>query len=65
MLLKEFNLNGVYLAPFAVYFILAVAVYIPVHRLLDRREIGRWVWHRNLFDFSVFIIILSLIGLIF
>ena len=64
-MLKEIDLNGIYIAPFALYFALAVAVYLPVHRLMDRWEIGRWVWHRHLFDFSVFIIILSLIGLLF
>jgi len=63
-MLKEFNLNGVYLAPFAVYFVIAVLVYLPVYRMMDRWEIGRWVWHRHLFDFSIFIIILSLIGLL-
>jgi hypothetical protein len=40
-------------------------IFIPVRMLFDRYAIQRWVWHRPLFDISVFIIILSLIGLMF
>jgi len=33
--------------------------------LFDRWALQRYIWHRPLFDLSVFVIILSLIGLMF
>jgi hypothetical protein len=64
-MLKEINICGVFVAPFAGYLVLALLVFYPIYRLFDRYAIQRWVWHRPLFDFSIFIIILSLIGLMF
>jgi hypothetical protein len=64
-MLKEINLYGIFIAPFVGYLVAALLIFIPVRILFDRYEIQRWVWHRQLFDISVFIIILSLIGLMF
>jgi hypothetical protein len=64
-MLKEINLEGVYVAPFVGFLFLALLIFIPVRMIFDRYQIQRWVWHRQLFDISVFIIILSLIGLMF
>ena len=64
-MLKEINIEGVYVAPFVGYVFVALLIFIPVRLLFDRYAIQRWVWHRPLFDISVFIIILSLIGLMF
>jgi len=64
-MLKEINLDGVYVAPFVGFLFFALLIFIPVRILFDRYQIQRWVWHRQLFDISVFIIILSLIGLMF
>jgi hypothetical protein len=64
-MLKEIDIFGVFIAPFAGYLFLALLIFIPVRMLFDRYAIQRWVWHRPLFDISVFIIILSLIGLMF
>ena len=63
-MLKEVNISGIYFAPFAIYLVVALAIFLPVRRYLDRKEAERWVWHRPLFDFSVFVILLSLVGLI-
>ena len=64
-MLKEINVDGVFLAPFAGFLLLALLLFLPLRLLFDRWAIHRWVWHRQLFDFSIFIIILSVIGLIF
>ena len=64
-MLKEINLDGVYVAPFVGFLFFALLIFIPIRILFDRYQIQRWVWHRQLFDISVFIIILSLIGLMF
>jgi hypothetical protein len=64
-MLKEINVDGVFIAPFAGYVVLALLLFLPLRQLFDRWAIQRWVWHRQLFDFSIFVIILSVIGLIF
>ena len=62
-MLKEIDLEGIYVAPFTGYLFVALLIFIPLRKLFDRWAIQRWVWHRPLFDISIFIIILSLIGL--
>jgi hypothetical protein len=64
-MLKEINLDGIFIAPFAGYLAVALILFFPLRLLFDRLAIHRWVWHRPLFDISIFVIILSLIGLIF
>ena len=64
-MLKEINIQGVYFSPFVAYLIAAFVVFLPVRALFDRWALQRYVWHRPLFDLSVFVIIVSLIGLMF
>jgi protein AaeX len=64
-MLKEINIDGVFVAPFAGYLLGAFIVFIILRMVFDRYAIQRWVWHRPLFDISIFVIILSLIGLMF
>jgi len=64
-MLKEINICGVYLSPFVGYLVIALILFLPLRMLFDRWAVQRYVWHRPLFDIAVFMIILSLIGLIF
>ncbi len=64
-MLKEINLDGVYVSPFVGYLVAALILFWPLRMLFDRWALHRYVWHRPLFDLSVFVIILSLIGLMF
>jgi protein AaeX len=64
-MLKEINLDGIYLSPFVGYLAAALVIFLPLRMLFDRWALHRYVWHRPLFDLSVFVIILSLIGLMF
>ena len=64
-MLKEINICGVFIAPFAGYLFFALLIFLPLRTLFDRWEIHRHVWHRPLFDLSIFVVILSIIGLIF
>ncbi len=64
-MIKEINIYGVFIAPFAGYLLVALLLFFPLRMLFDRYAIQRWVWHRPLFDVSIFVIILSLIGLMF
>jgi hypothetical protein len=65
LLLKEVDVFGVYIAPFAAYLFWAYVIFVPVKMWFDRIRIQQWVWHRPLFDTAAFVIILSVIGLIF
>ena len=63
-MIKEVNLSGIYVAPFAAYLFWALLIYMPLRIWLDRIEIQKWVWHRQLFEAAILLIVLSLIGLI-
>ena len=65
MYIKEVDICGIFLAPFAAYLFWAYLIFIPVKWWFDRIQIQNWIWHRPLFDTATFIIILSLVGLIF
>ncbi len=62
-MLKEVNLDGIFIAPFAADLFWALVIFYPLRLCFDRWAIERWVWHRSLFDLSVFVIIVSAIGL--
>ena len=64
-MLKEINICGVYVSPFVGYLAAALVIFFPLRMLFDRWAIQRYVWHRALFDMAVYVIILSLVGLIF
>jgi hypothetical protein len=64
-MLKEINLDGIFISPFAGWLAWALLIFWGVRHVFDRYAIQRWVWHRPLFDISIFVIILSVIGLVF
>ena len=64
-MLKEVNIGGIFIAPFAADLFWALVLFYPLRVCFDRWGLERWVWHRSLFDASIFVIILSLIGLMF
>jgi protein AaeX len=64
-MLKEINIFGIFFAPFAGYLLIALLIFFPLRMLFDRWGIHHYVWHRPLFDLSIFVVILSLIGLMF
>jgi hypothetical protein len=63
--MKEVNFFGIYFAPAAAYALWALIIFLVLRYWFDRLQIQRWVWHRALFDTAVYIIILSIIGLLF
>jgi len=64
-MIKEINLFGIYIAPFAGYMAAALVLFLPLRYYFDRIQLQKFVWHRALFDMAVYVIILSVIGLIF
>jgi len=63
-MLKEINLDGVFVAPFAADLFFGLLLFVPLRWAFDRWAIQRWVWHRSLFDISIFVIIVSVLGLV-
>jgi hypothetical protein len=63
-MLKELNIGGLFFAPFAGDLVLGLVLFYPLRLMFDRWAIQRWVWHRQLFDIAVFVIIVSVLGLV-
>ncbi len=56
-MLKEVNIGGFFIAPFAADLFWALVCFYPLRVCFDRWGLERWVWHRPLLDNSVFVII--------
>jgi hypothetical protein len=63
-MLKEINLGGIFIAPFAADLFCGLILFYPLRVMFDHWAIQRWVWHRPLFDLAVLVIIVSVIGLV-
>jgi protein AaeX len=61
----EINLFGVYVAPMSVMMVAAWVVTIALRRFAARFGLLRYVWHPAVFEFSVYVIVLSSIVLAF
>ena len=59
----EVNLFGVYVAPMSLMVVAAWVVTIALRRLAARFGLLRDVWHPALFQFSVYMVVLSSIVL--
>jgi hypothetical protein len=59
----EINLFGVYVAPIAIILVIAWLVLLPVRRLVNRFGLLRHVWHPALFEFAIYLIVVSVIVL--
>lgn len=53
----EFNLFGIYISGALLSAMVAGALQFPLRRLLGRLGVYRWVWHRSLFELSLFVIL--------
>ena len=65
MRFTEINLLGVYVAPISVMMVAAWVVTIGLRWFTARFGLLRYVWHPALFVFSVYMIVLSSIVLVF
>lgn len=63
-MLANVDVYGFYIAPFAADVVITLVLFVPMRRLLARLGINRYVWHPNLFEISLFSIILCVIVLI-
>jgi mannose/fructose/N-acetylgalactosamine-specific phosphotransferase system component IID len=55
----EFNLFGVYLAPFAGDLLRATVVFFILRALLARLRLSGRVWHPALFELCLFVLVFS------
>jgi protein AaeX len=60
----EIDVFGVYIAPMALMLLVAWLILVPLRRLASRFGVERHVWHPALFEFAVFMIVLSSIVLL-
>jgi hypothetical protein len=61
--MKELDFFGVYLPPFFGDLALAALLFAPLKWLLDHVGMNRLVWHRPLFDLSLFICVAAAVTL--
>jgi hypothetical protein len=59
MRFAEIDIFGVYVAPISLLMVAAWLVTIALRRVASRFGLLRFVWHRALFVFSVYMIVLS------
>jgi hypothetical protein len=65
MKFSEVDLFGVYVAPISMMMIAAWVVIVVLRRTADRFGLLRHVWHPALFEFAIYMIVLSFIVLLF
>jgi hypothetical protein len=61
MMIGEFDIYGVYVPAFAIYAAIALLLQIAIMRLLDACGFYRLVWHRALFDLTIYVIVLGVV----
>jgi hypothetical protein len=64
MSFSEVNIYGVYVAPISLMLIAAWLLLIPMRWVAVRAGLLRYVWHPALFEFAIYMIVLSLIVLL-
>jgi hypothetical protein len=57
----EFDIYGVYFPIFAVFAAIALLLQVVIKRLLDACGFYRLVWHRALFDFAMYVILVGVV----
>lgn len=65
MRFTEIDLFGVYVAPMSVLLVIAWVVTIALRRAASRFGLLGYVWHPALFEFALYMIVLSLSTLLF
>jgi protein AaeX len=64
MRFTEINLFGVYVAPISAMLVAAWLILTPLRRVANHFRLWRFVWHPALFEFAVYMIVLSAIVLV-
>lgn len=59
--LREWSVQGIFLSPFIIYLVLAFAVTGVMSLIIQFLGLNKFIWHEALFNFAVFICVLSLL----
>ena len=61
-MIGELNIDGVFIAPLAVWCLVALGVNLVLRRVLMRLGVYRMVWHPALFGTALFVILWALVA---
>lgn len=64
MTFTEVNLFGVYVAPISLMMVAAWPIFILLRRVVNHFGLLRYVWHPALFEFALYLVVLSSIVLL-
>lgn len=56
---REVNVLGVFMAPLALYMLVALALYLPLRVVLVRLRLSRWTWNTPLAETALYVCILG------
>lgn len=56
---REVNVLGVFMAPLALYMLLALALYLPLRVVLVRLRLLAWTWNTPLAETALYVCILG------
>lgn len=59
--MKEVDFLGIFLSPFLVWALFAFLLLWGIRFFLFRLGFYRYVWHRSLFDISLYLIVLTIL----
>lgn len=62
--MMELNIGGIFVSPFVGDLAIAIILYLFYQRLSLRIDLEQRVWHPQLFNLCIFLIILSAISLL-
>jgi protein-S-isoprenylcysteine O-methyltransferase Ste14 len=63
-MIGELNIDGVFVAPLAVWAVVALGVNLMLRQVLIRVGLYRVVWHPALFDTALFVILWALVAVL-
>ena len=55
--MQEINVSGVFVPAALIWALVAFFISALTGRILSRTGFYRWVWHRALFDFALFVLV--------
>ena len=58
---NEFNLYGVFVPALFAWTLIALAVSVPLRRIIAWSGFYRFVWHRPLFDLALYVVLVGAI----
>lgn len=53
----DFNFFGVMVSPLLICLLIAFGARVAISRVLSTMGVYKWIWHRSLFNFSIYIVL--------